>query len=169
MGRDSEALKELVGRAFLDNVGLLGKRTAELHLAFSRPTEDPAFRPEPFTQLYQVALSQSMISYANRVLRLAEGHPPSDAASKAMFDMIISNQSKLMSHFSKLRQTRIEGLRTRIHGDYHLGQVLYTGKDFEIIDFEGEPARSMTDRRDQEVADEGRHGHDKVVPLRGLP
>ncbi len=143
----SAALNELVGRPFLEKVALLGTRTAQFHLALAKDTDDDAFRPEPFTQLYQVALSQSMISYANRVLRLVAAHRPPNATTKAMLDQILSNQGVLMSHFTKLRQTKIDGLRIRIHGDYHLGQVLHTGKDFDIIDFEGEPARSMTDRK----------------------
>ncbi|MDA4117670.1 MAG: maltose alpha-D-glucosyltransferase [Thaumarchaeota archaeon] len=143
----SETLNELVGITFLEKVGLLGKRTAELHLVLARDTEDSAFRPEPFTQLYQVALSQSMISYANRVLRLVAAHPPADARSKTTLDNILSHQGSVLETFNKLRHTRIDALRTRIHGDYHLSQVLHTGKDFRIIDFEGEPARSITDRR----------------------
>ena len=64
-----------------------------------------------------------------------------------MLKDILSRQSLVTGRFGRLRQTHISALKTRTHGDYHLGQVLYTGKDFEIIDYEGEPARSLTDRR----------------------
>jgi maltose alpha-D-glucosyltransferase / alpha-amylase len=140
-------LAELLGQAFLERVDLLGKRTAEFHLALAKETDDPSFRPEPFTPFYQIALSQSMTSYANRVLRLAAKQIPADEKVKGVLTQVLSQQNLIAANFDKLRRTRIDALRTRTHGDFHLAQVLNTGKDFMIMDFEGEPARSLTDRR----------------------
>ena len=74
-------------------------------------------------------------------------HPLQTPAARDALTRVLSQQNLIAASFGKLRQTRIDAMRIRTHGDYHLGQVLYTGKDFEIIDFEGEPARSLTDRR----------------------
>jgi maltose alpha-D-glucosyltransferase/alpha-amylase len=138
---------EVLSQAFLEKVELLGRRTAEFHLALSRETEDDSFRPEPFTPFYQIALSQSMTSYANRVLRLAEKQPPPEPAAKDALTRLLARQNLIAASFDRLRRTRIDAMRIRTHGDFHLAQVLYTGKDFVIMDFEGEPARSLTDRR----------------------
>jgi maltose alpha-D-glucosyltransferase/alpha-amylase len=60
---------------------------------------------------------------------------------------VLHLESHLFERYQKVMHYKISAMRTRCHGDYHLGQVLYTGNDFMIIDFEGEPARSMMDRR----------------------
>ena len=143
----SEQLTELIEQAFLEKVRLLGRRTADFHLALAKETDNPDFRPEPFTRLYQSGLSQSMTSYSNRVLHLAAGYSPTDEKTKEALSYVLSRQNLITSRFGLLREMNIEAMKTRTHGDYHLGQVLYTGKDFEIIDYEGEPARSLTDRR----------------------
>jgi maltose alpha-D-glucosyltransferase/alpha-amylase len=88
-----------------------------------------------------------MTSYANRVLRLAEKQPPADPAARDALTRVLSQQNLIAASFDKLRRTRIDAMRIRTHGDFHLAQVLYTGNDFVIMDFEGEPARSLTDRR----------------------
>jgi maltose alpha-D-glucosyltransferase/alpha-amylase len=138
---------ELVGQAFAERVAQLGKRTAEFHLALRNQTQDPHFRPEPFTMSYQASLWQSMTSYANRVLRFTSRHLPTDEKVKELFSRVASRRTVLIGCFEDLRRTKITALRMRTHGDYHLGQVLNTGKDFAIIDLEGEPARSINDRR----------------------
>src|SRR5262245_50651351 len=61
--------------------------------------------------------------------------------------MLVDHQQQIMNRFKTVLARKIDAQRTRIHGDYHLGQVLYTGKDYVIIDFEGEPARRLTERR----------------------
>ena len=60
---------------------------------------------------------------------------------------VIDRENELFQVLAEIKQLRISGLRMRIHGDYHLGQVLFTGKDFSIIDFEGEPAKAISARR----------------------
>jgi maltose alpha-D-glucosyltransferase/alpha-amylase len=60
---------------------------------------------------------------------------------------VLEHQAEILGRFERLRDTPLASERIRIHGDYHLGQVLYTGKDFVVIDFEGEPARSLGERR----------------------
>src|SRR5438067_4708638 len=60
---------------------------------------------------------------------------------------VLDLQAEVLSRFRAVLSRKITAQRTRIHGDFHLGQVLYTGKDYVIIDFEGEPARPLTERR----------------------
>ncbi len=72
---------------------------------------------------------------------------PVDAAEQAATDLVTSSEAAMLERFDAIRQHRIDVSRIRIHGDYHLGQVLHAGRDFVIIDFEGEPSRSPTERR----------------------
>jgi len=67
--------------------------------------------------------------------------------AKAQASEILSAERKILNRLEKIAQKRISAMKIRIHGDYHLGQVLFTGKDFTIIDFEGEPARSLSERK----------------------
>jgi maltose alpha-D-glucosyltransferase/alpha-amylase len=138
---------ELIG-PYIESARLLGQRTAELHRALASVTDDPAFTPEPFSTLYQRSLYQSMRNQLLKNFQLLRQQlkrmPASvqDEANKAL-----ALEQAILNRFQAVTQTKITALRTRHHGDYHLGQVLYTGKDFVIIDFEGEPARSLTERR----------------------
>jgi maltose alpha-D-glucosyltransferase/alpha-amylase len=133
---------ELFG-AYLESARLLGRRTAELHLALASAPDDPTFAPEPFSTLYQRSLYQSMRNTAEQVYRLVR------RPSRSILQMvqIADLEEAILSRYRRLLDSRIDANRIRIHGDYHLGQVLYTGKDFVIIDFEGEPARPLGERR----------------------
>ena len=140
-------MREMSG-AYLKSVSLLGRRTAELHLALASDSDDPAFIPEPFTIEFQKSFEASLLRMTRDVLRLLREKIlclPTMWQAKA--EAVAQREGEIASSFQTNLREPIKGARIRIHGDYHLGQVLYTGSDFVIIDFEGEPARALSERR----------------------
>jgi maltose alpha-D-glucosyltransferase / alpha-amylase len=132
----------------LDLVGLLGKRTAELHLALASSSADPAFAPEPFTREIRADMDRGFHDLAVQnfqILRQKLPELPESVAELAKRALKLEDDALLMLH--SISEMELSAIRTRIHGDYHLGQVLFTGSDYFIIDFEGEPARPLSERR----------------------
>jgi maltose alpha-D-glucosyltransferase / alpha-amylase len=141
-------LQELIGGVYLERATLLGKRTGELHLALSSDSEDPSLSPEPFSLLYQRSLFQSMESLTKRVFELLKKNLKNlKEGQRDEANRILNLKKEIIDRFRTLLNKKISATKIRIHGDYHLGQVLYTGNDFIIIDFEGEPARALSERR----------------------
>jgi maltose alpha-D-glucosyltransferase/alpha-amylase len=132
---------------YLDSAQLLGERTASMHLALAAGDTD-AFRPEPFTSLYQRSLFQSMKGQVRPTMQmLRRVLPDLDEAAQADGERVLGLEAAIVERFAAITRHRIETSRIRVHGDFHLGQVLHAGRDFVIIDFEGEPSRSPTERR----------------------
>jgi len=129
-------------------VELLGRRTAEMHAALADDRGDAAFTPEPYTQLYQRGLAQSMRNTTRRtvqeVRKKLDKLAPEIKEHAAAF---VGQEAEAIAYFRSISTLSIPSVRIRCHGDYHLGQVLWTGKDFIIVDFEGEPLRSLGERR----------------------
>ncbi len=141
------AAPELIG-PYLSMAHLLGQRTGELHVALASDAKNPVFAPEPFTALYRRSLYQSMRTSADQALGLLRRRLKSLPENiRPAAERVIGLEKKIFERFRKLVEAKLLALRIRCHGDYHLGQVLFTGKDFVIIDFEGEPARTISDRR----------------------
>jgi maltose alpha-D-glucosyltransferase / alpha-amylase len=132
---------------YLESGRLLGERTAELHLALGA-SEEPDFAPEPFSPHYQRSLYQSMRNLVMENFELLKKQTNRlPAALQDDARAILAGQGVLLSRYQRLYTERLEACRIRVHGDYHLGQVLSTGTDFVILDFEGEPARALSARR----------------------
>ena len=141
-------LHELIGGVYLERARLLGRRTGELHLVLASDRGNPDFLPESFSLLYQRSLYQSMASLTKKtfeLLRKSSRHIQNSAQED--FQGVLVCQEKIMNRFKILFSQKIAAMKTRIHGHYHLGQVLFTGNDFVIIDFEGEPAKALSERR----------------------
>ena len=127
---------------------LLGKRTAEMHLALASRPDDPNFAPEPTLMLDARSVYQSVRSLSTQVLQLLrarQDHLTGEARADA--EAVLRGWDQMHHRLRALIGRPITARRIRCHGDYHLGQVLFTGGDFVIIDFEGEPARPLRERR----------------------
>ncbi len=138
---------ELVG-TYLESARLLGLRTAELHLALAGDGKNPEFAPEPFTTYYQRSLYQTMRNTARHSLqKLRDELPRLPAKEQPLAQRVLDLGAQLLKNFYLLLTLRVSASRIRCHGDYGLGQVLHTGKDFVMVDFEGHPKQVMSERR----------------------
>ncbi len=144
-----EGDKPTLDQYYLDLVGLLGQRTAEMHKALAAAKGDQAFVPESFSLLYQRSLFQSIKTLYGRVRRTITKLTKSDKTGFAdrCNAALKEFEPEAMEVLQALTDHKFRAQKSRIHGDYHLGQVLFTGRDFVIIDFEGEPARALGERR----------------------
>ncbi len=146
--KEPPALAEETIGPYLLSAQLLGSRTAELHVALASARNDPDFAPEPFSVMYQNSLYHAMRSKAARTLQLLREsieQLPEELREDAR--RVLDAKDSIRGRFRLLRDRKMTAARIRCHGDYHLGQVLYTGKDFVIIDFEGDPSRPLSERR----------------------
>jgi len=143
-----EPAADLIGGFYLEMAGLLGRRTAELHLALATGGTDPAWRPEEYSTLYQRAVYQSMRNQARRSLQLlAQRRQELSPEEQEAAERILAAEKEILSRLRLIVGRRIGAMKIRIHGNFTLGKVLFTGKDFMIIDFEGEPDRTFGERR----------------------
>ena len=143
-----EEFKELIDASTAEQASLLGVRTGEMHIALASGTAFPDFKPEPYSLHYQRSLYaglQSLVrgTFLNQSKNLQK--LDDDARKKAT--EVLSMKDDILQVLRGIYRRKMDVTKIRIHGDYHLGQVLFTGKDFIITDFEGEPARSYSERR----------------------
>ncbi|RYZ56461.1 MAG: maltose alpha-D-glucosyltransferase [Sphingobacteriales bacterium] len=142
-----EIMKELIEADVAENATLLGIRTGEMHIALAS-SEIPEFRPEEFSLHYQRSLFSSFqtlvrSTFQNQARNIKK--LPEDIRREA--EEIVGMKEDILQVLKRIYRKKFDTFKIRIHGDYHLGQVLFTGKDFIILDFEGEPARSYSERR----------------------
>ena len=141
-------LDELIGGIYPDKAKQMGQRTGELHLALASSMEDRAFAPEPFNAMAQRSVYQNMRASLRRAFtflekKLSDLRPAfRDEATE-----VLGAEEEILAREKRLLDRHTNAAKIRIHGDYHLGQLLYTGKDFVILDFEGEPARALSERK----------------------
>jgi maltose alpha-D-glucosyltransferase / alpha-amylase len=141
-------LEELMGGIYSEKAALLAQRTGELHLALASTKDDPAFAPDPFNAMAQRSAYQNMRALLRRnfdLLKKKLQDVPETLREEAKD--VLGAEKEILTREKLLLDRKANAAKIRIHGDYHLGQVLYTGKDFVILDFEGEPARALSERK----------------------
>jgi maltose alpha-D-glucosyltransferase/alpha-amylase len=140
--------RDLVRGLHLEMAMLLGRRTAEMHRALASGSTDSAWSMEEFSTLYQRSIFQSIRGLVRRsfqMLTQSLQRLPDDVQRRAL--LILASEKEIIDCLHKITGRRFSAMKCRIHGDFHLGQALFTGKDFVFIDFEGETPHSLTERR----------------------
>ena len=140
-------VRELIG-PYLDSAAKIGQRTGELHVTLANVHDNPDFTPEPFSLEYRRSRYASMCRLASQTCSLLKARfsgLPSETDQEAR--QVVQDEPLILDRFRAFLELETRALRIRCHGDYHLGQVLWTGQDFLISDFEGEPARPLNERR----------------------
>jgi maltose alpha-D-glucosyltransferase/alpha-amylase len=151
MAPAGHAPHESVHEAFLALTRVLAVRTAELHRALATRTQDPMFSPENLSKSDLDAYRQRATEEAKGAIALLKSHLGDlSAADRDKANTILAQQDRLLKRVDALVAQDPSGLKIRIHGDYHLGQVLLTRNDFVIIDFEGEPGHTLEERRSKQ-------------------
>lgn len=144
---------ELAIAAMADRLQLLARRLAELHVALARRTNNPAFDPEPMGPRDATAWARGVADDCRRLmteLRQAHERWPEAVAQRA--SQVAAAEPALLERIERAGRVAPAHLKTRVHGDMHLGQVLVCRDDFRLIDFEGEPQRSFEERRVKQSA-----------------
>jgi maltose alpha-D-glucosyltransferase/alpha-amylase len=119
----------------------IGKRLAELHIVLARPSDDPAFSPyDAVSADTELWLADATAQYDKALVCLAKMESP-----QAIY--LRDKRDEVVARLKTLARSGIGHVQTRIHGDFHLGQVLVAAGDAYIIDFEGEPAKPLDIRR----------------------
>lgn len=141
-------IQELLDGAVADRVHLLGVRTGEMHKALGARNDIPDFKPEEYSLHYQRSLFSGLQSLVRATFQSQDRNLkslPEDVRKEA--EEVLAMKDDILKVLKNIYRHKIDVVKIRIHGDYHLGQVLVTGKDFVITDFEGEPLRSYSERR----------------------
>lgn len=137
---------------FLDEARLLGCRTGELHMALGQPSRDPAFAPESCLSSYVQSRVQAMRQTTSRALTMLRNRLSTLSESdQEQGREVLGYEPAILNRLGSQNRASLTAMRIRCHGDYHLGQVLYTGNDFVIIDYEGEPAKPLHERRAKQI------------------
>jgi len=141
-------LESVEHASMLQRMRQIGKRTAEMHLAFACSDEDPAFRPEPIAADDVAHWTHNLAVRTQNAFGLLERlrHDLTPHAAQ-LAQRLLDNREAVLSYIESGRRAAYGGLKIRHHGDFHLGQVLIAKDDAYILDFEGEPRRSLEERR----------------------
>ncbi|RAR47473.1 maltokinase N-terminal cap-like domain-containing protein [Flavobacterium lacus] len=137
-----------VGLSLFLRIQTLALRTAEMHIALGSDIHETAFTPTTYNGDYTVWLKNRMLyQFQNRLNIIENSLHKLDGLALELAHQFMENKKLVRKHFVDFDWTKMKSERIRIHGDYHLGQVLVNGDDFYILDFEGEPESTIRDRK----------------------
>ena len=165
----TDAIPETVETAsMLQRMRQIGRRTAEMHQAFACNGELPAFAPEPITQQDTARWADTGLARARLVFAMLErgARDLSDAALQCA-QRLLERRDEIEAYIEACRRLALDAVKIRHHGDFHLGQVLIAKDDAYILDFEGEPRRSLEERRAKAPAGARRRRLPALDRLRG--
>ncbi len=136
------------GLNLFSKVKTLAKRTAEMHIALGSEFEETAFTPTHFNDDYTVWLKNRMLyQFQNRLNTIENNLHKLDGLALELANEFLDKKNLIRKRFVTFDWTKLKGERIRVHGDYHLGQILVDDDDFFILDFEGEPESTIRDRK----------------------
>lgn len=137
-----------VGLNVFTKIQTLAMRTAEMHIALGSEFEDTAFTPSHFNGDYEVWLKNRLLyQFQNRLNTIENSLHKLDGLALELANEFLAKKNIIRKRFVDFDWTKLKGERIRVHGDYHLGQVLVKDDDFYILDFEGEPESTIRDRK----------------------
>lgn len=137
-----------VGLNVFTKIQTLAKRTAEMHIALGSEFEDTSFTPSHFNGDYEVWLKNRLLyQFQNRLNTIENSLHKLDGLALELANEFLEKKNLIRKRFVDFDWTKLKGERIRVHGDYHLGQVLVKDDDFYILDFEGEPESTIRDRK----------------------
>ncbi|NHF61246.1 trehalose synthase [Flavobacteriaceae bacterium TP-CH-4] len=127
---------------------IMARRTAEMHVALGSEFEDTAFTPKHFNSDYEVWLKNRLLyQFQNRLNSVENNLHKLEGRAAELVKEFLERKNEIRRRFVQFDWTKLKGERIRIHGDYHLGQILVQGDDFYLLDFEGEPESTIRDRK----------------------
>ncbi|MEZ4859362.1 MAG: trehalose synthase [Flavobacteriaceae bacterium] len=136
------------GLNLFQNLRQLGIRTAEMHIALGSEFEETAFTPERFNGDYEVWLKNRLLyQFQNRLNTVENNLHKLEGLTLTLAKQFLEQKNEIRKRFLDFDWTKLKGERLRVHGDYHLGQILVKNGDFHILDFEGEPESTIRDRK----------------------
>lgn len=141
-------LKSLIGDNLLTAIKTMATRTAEMHIKSSGDRFNKLFTKENYNGDYSVWLKNRIIyQFEARYALLDKNYEQLQGLARDYADFFMANKAQIKNRIYEFDEGNLSGQRIRIHGDYHLGQILASGKDFFILDFEGEPEATVHDRK----------------------
>jgi maltose alpha-D-glucosyltransferase/alpha-amylase len=151
-GEVPSLVRELIG-PFVETARLLGQRVADLHLALASCADDPDFAPEPFNPFDRRSLYQSLRTRLLRGFELLRKRLPDlpEAIHERAYQ-VLGREEMLMQRLRGVLHRSLQAHKIRCHGNLNLGQLLFTGKDFMVVDFDGDVTRPLSDRRRKRLA-----------------
>lgn len=141
-------VKKMVGGQVIENIVLIGTRTAQMHLTLARGHQDSDFKPIHFDIDYSVWLkNKTKRLFENRIRLLEKNLTKLQGLGNVYGQTVLDRRQEILKEIKGFDNLKLNSLRTRVHGDFHLGQMLIHDMDFYILDFEGEPESTIRDRK----------------------